>query len=269
MEMLNLYEVNKFYDSKRKGFCGFVDKYGSCMGKVCGQKTNKDSMFCDDHEQEGVDRERAITFLRNLTANPTLLDKILSQISYYSLHHLDGAKPCEKINCDDCDNDDREFDSRSNITSSLCKIMSNSQIPSVQMPSVQMPSVQMPSVQMPSVQMPSVQMPSVPKSPMLPTISEDVVFRAVPTLPKISEDVVFRPQNTKAEQPEIQVEPYGDGLYRDVNTGFILVQDGLIYLDVDETEKYLQRKITQEDRRQALNLGLQIKSNNFIPSVSI
>ena len=260
MEMLNLSEVNKFYDSKRKGFCGFVDKYGSCMGKVCGQTTGQDSLFCDDHEQEGVDKERAITFLRNLTTNPALLDKILSQISYYSLHHIDGDKLCEKINCDDCDNDDREFDSRYNITSSLCKIMSNSL---------------MPSVQMPSVQMPSVQMPSVPKSPMLPTISEDVVFRAVPTLPKISEDVVFRAserQNTKVEQPEIQVEPYGDGLYRDVNTGFILVQDGLIYLDVDETEKYLQRKITQEDRRQALNLGLQIKyskSNGSIPSISI
>ena len=250
MEMLNLSEVNKFYDSERKGFCIFVDKYGSCMGKVCGQTTDQDSLFCEDHEQEGVDNEKAINFLRNLTANPVLLDKILSEISYYSLHHLDGAKLCEKINCDDCDNDDREFDSRYNITSSLCKIMSNSQ-------------------------MPSVQMPSVPKSPMLPTISEDVVFRAVPTLPKISEDVVFRAserQNTKVEQPEIQVEEYGNGLYRDINTGFILVQDGLIYLDVDETEKYLQRKITQEDRRQALNLGLQIKyskSNGSIPSISI
>ena len=248
--MLNLSEVEKFYDSERKGSCIFVDKYGSCMGKVCGQETDKDSLFCDDHAQEGVDMEKAITFLRNLTANPVLLDQILMQISYYSLHHTDGAKLCEKINCDDCDNDDREFDSRSNITSSLCEIMSMFQMPTVQMPSVQMPSVQMPSVQMPSVQMPSTQ--------ELPTISPDVIFQA------------SKSQNAKVEQAEIQVAPYENGLYRDVNTGFILVQDDLIYLDVDETEKYLQRKITQVERQQALHLGLQIresKSNNFIPSI--
>ena len=129
-----------------------------------------------------------------------------------------------------------------------------------QMPSVQLPSIQMPTVQMPTVQMPSVQMPSVPKSPtqQLPTISEDVIFGPV------------KSQIPKVEVPEIQVAPYGNGLYRDVNTGFILVQDDLIYLDVDETEKYLQRKITQAERQQALHLGLQIresKSNNFIPSI--
>ena len=179
-----------------------------------------------------------------------------------SLHHTDETKLCEKINCDDCDNDDREFDSQSNITLSLCEIMSMSQRPSVQMPSIQMPSVQLPSIpKSPLQQMPSVHLPSIPKSPtqQLPTISEDVIFQA------------SKSQNAKVEVPEIQVAPYGNGLYRDVNTGFILVQDDLIYLDVDETEKYLHRKITQEERQQALHLGLQIrqsKSNNFIPSIS-
>lgn len=80
--MLNLSEVEKFYDSKRKGSCIFVDKYGPSMGKVCGQKT--DSLFCDDHEQEGVDKEKATGFLHNLARNPVLLDKILTQIAFFT-----------------------------------------------------------------------------------------------------------------------------------------------------------------------------------------
>ena len=152
------------------------------------------------------------------------------------------------------------------------------QLPSVQMPTVQIPSVQMPTVQLPSIQMPSIQVPSIPKSPtQMPTVQMPTV--QLPSVPKsptqhfptISEDVLetSKSQNAKVEQREIEVVPYGNGLYRDVNTGFILAQDGLIYLDVDETEKYLQRKITQEDRVQALNLGLQIRQlkPNFIPSI--
>ena len=266
--MLNLSEVEKFYDSKKKGSCVFVDKYGPCTGEVCGQKTNQDSLFCDDHVQEGVDKEKAISFLRNLTANPVLLDQILMQISYYSLHHTDETKLCEKINCDDCDNDDREFDSRSNITSSLCEIMSMSvQMPSVQMPSVQMPSVQMPSVQMPSVQMPSgpsrhlpsipsSQIPSIPSSqipsmPELPTISEHVIFESpkprIPSIPKVE------------KRQEIQVTVYGNGLFRDVNTGFILEQrENGIYLIVNETAKCLDRELTSQDFEEARSLGLLV-----------
>ncbi len=232
--MLNLSAILNFYESKKNGNCMYVEKYGSLTGLKCQHKTV--SLFCEEHEYKGIDEKKAVQFLLQLTENPEMLNEILKNISYYSFHHKEEGRLCEEINCTDCDHDDREFECKADITTDLCEIFTNSQ-------ESQLPSISQTS-QLPSISQTS-QLSSISQTSQLPTISQ------TSQLPTISQ--------TRKRPAEIRVEPYENNLFRDINSGFILKQTEYdVYLMIDETEKYLNRKLNVEDLQDAKMMGLQI-----------
>ena len=73
--MLNLSEVISYYDSQTLGKCNFVAKSGPRMGMFCPNQTA--TVFCQEHETLGVDKNKAIDFLQKLVKNPEKLNEIL------------------------------------------------------------------------------------------------------------------------------------------------------------------------------------------------
>ena len=89
--------------------------------------------------------------------------------------------------------------------------------------------------------------------PTLPSSSSS----QLPTLPLSSQS-----PKLPSETIDIEVERYGD-FFRDINYGFILEQSTDIYLLIQETEKYLQRKLTDDDFNIAFRMGLNKKKNKI------
>ena len=222
--MLNLSEVIAFYESQTVGKCNFVAKSGSHMGMTCPNKTN--SLFCEKHEDLGVDKNKAIEFLQQLVKNPEKLNEILEDSLFLSVNHLD--ENCEDEGCDNCYNEDAEFEYKDSIFDSIMSIVEN--LPSI-------PTSNLPSI-------PTSNLPSLPKTnlPSLPTSN-------LPSLP-----------TSNLPQLELQVTVYQGNLFREVSSGYILKQNlnGDVQLEVDETEKHLKRKMTERDFTVIRSMGIEL-----------
>ena len=227
---MELSEVSSFYSQLENGKCHFVEKYGPRMGTKCNVESS--SLFCEKHQEYGVDENKAFGFLQTLASNPEFLNGLLDSALFLSTHHL--FEDCEDDECENCFSEDTKFSYREKLLNTIFEILDGISQYSVPLE---------PDGRAGQQRHPGHHDDHQP----LQQLGPHCVHRAAHHLAR------------RVSDPKpLQVVVHGN-YYRDVNYDFIMqTVDGAVNLLTKETEDYLQRKLTDNERKKALSLGLFI-----------
>lgn len=250
-DSLDLSPLSTYYNKDVTGKCQYRYDSGPKYKTLCNQLTER--KYCSFHESSRSSYKKSVNFLKTMINNPELLENITNVGIFFSTCH--DAHGCDEEDCEDCYSGDTEFEQNETLKDTVNQLVklafiddSDGEEESEDVEIDDFETIQtipiIPINKFKSIEIEGIKCGNKNDSFKMPW-HEKISPRS-----KSPEE-----ESDESECTEIKAVRIKDGLFREVNNGYIFnAAFVVICIEVDG----VTRPLNQKEKEKAVNMGLYI-----------